>query len=309
MKNKIFLILACLILIHSASAEVTIVQIPYTDTESTFDISDLINTELQTDPSNVITDITVVTLDQTPECDPICWAAIPDTAPATIQMTFNNQTIYTGQKTTTNWIIFEMSWLSHSLVVGNTTIFNESNALPSLPSILKLNVMYDETTSNNTYTVFSIEKYLTSGKTNAVRSLPAQAIRIQSNVPFKISVTYENPTEMQARTEQIKGMNGLLGVIANYGDKLLPGWAMNALFPILLFMDTLFKIMELMASALYRYPYLLIIWYITFLNVYVSFKTETFSDFIVKWIQGAWVGIEWFIRSLMAMGNFRKSVV
>jgi len=291
-------------LIQSVSAEVTIVQVPFTDTRETFDISDLINAEIDSDPSNIITSITVTTLDQTPQCDPVCWGAIPDTPPSTIQMTFDNQTIYTGQKSTTNWIIFEMSWLSHSLVVGNDTIFNESNSLPSLPSILKMDVTYDEITSNNTYTVFSIEKFLVPSQTNLVRSLPAQAIRIQSDTPFKIHIHYENPEEIKARAEQTENMNGLLGTIAYYGDKILPAWAMNALFPVLLFLDTLFKIMEVISSALYKYPYLLIIWYITFLNVYVSFKTETFSDFIVKWVQGAWVGIEWFIRLLIAMGNF-----
>jgi len=296
--NKIIITILFIMLIKTVSADViTLVEIPYTDTESTFQIKDLINAELDTDPANTITEISVITKSNQ------ISGTLQSGGQATVQMTFNNESvIYTGQKSTYNLWVVALTYISHTLVANNTTIFSINGTTPQLPSVFKMNVLYDETTGNNTYSVYSMEKWLSGGQTNPVRALPAKQIRIQSDVPFDVYIVYSNPEEIAQREEDLQSMNGILGAIASYADKLLPVWATNALFPLLRFLDIILSIMELVISAVYTYPYLLIIWYMTFLNVYVSFKTETFSDFLIKWVQSAWVGIEWGIRTIIQIG-------
>lgn len=292
-KYLILLIVVLLLAIPVSADVVTIVNIPRTSDESDFKMDNLINAEINADPENTIHSINIL-----PQASP--------SGDGTIQITFEDKsnTTYLGQITKNTWIIFTTYTLTQNLISGNYTIINSTKSGEvGLDSSFFISIKYNKDTGNNTFWIAKNSILPIFGDTTPAQALPSQHLRIQADIPFSIEAYVVNDGEMLLKEQQRAELNPILRYIAGIANVILPGWAYDGLMTILIFLNIILLLLGLIVLAVYSYPYLVFVWYLTLLNVYVSFKTETFSQFIVEWGKGIIGAIDFSIKFLFVVGN------
>lgn len=269
----------CLIIMVSLSTTanaVTVIDIPKTLSDTHYLKENLIDTELHTDESNSIIELKTTQYAMT-------------TGNATLGFYFGNDTgndtEYTVQVTRQKWIIFDYYVITARLISNNYTIFSINRTENGLDSSFTTWLKYDLESGNTTFSASKSEIGTRLEWNGRVNPMPAHTIRIRSDAPYKIDATVINIDEYLARQEKMGSLNPFLGWLAGVLKLILPSSVFEALLTILILINLFFTLGNIIISSIFYRPYLIIVWFLSFANIYVLFKTSTYSEFVAEYVK------------------------
>lgn len=147
---------------------------------------------------------------------------------------------------------------------------------------LKLHIVqkYDDATGNTS--IITTNTFIVANNVSAIYfdsnlnlGLPSQNVVINSLSPFDVALIITNVVsdiETQAQINQLSSVSKALYRILTFGGIFGESDTLLGIFTIL---DLLFWFILIMISAIFTYPWLIVIWIMTFGNLYMAYYAST----------------------------------
>ncbi len=300
--NRILIMILLLALIYPASAEIIQIQLPVTEDTKDFTFSDNNQIELvTTDTSNTISELKLsmrANLNNTSE-----------NRNAVITLGNNFTYIFLEKKYYYQIFGIDTPLRRHNLVqylnYESRTVFNQTIDESDLyPAAIFLTITFDVGTANTTFnmqtTIITYREYTDKN----YMGMPSPDILIQSTLPFDLTGTYINYYQKVEFQNKVKQLGGLARIL--YKALTLNGYFGDSdlIYSVVSIIQLFLDFISFIFAMFFTYPYLILVYIITFGNFFVAYKSNTlreivfnYKDYIIFLMKTTYGAVNWVVAN------------